>query len=341
MNPSHPPHLTPHQIAVHLKLDQWLMDGSVLDGRKARHTSLLHDAAYVGHVGAAKALLQNPHVRVLQERAYPPYIRSVAATSPQLNPTVHPVMPIHVATYYAPPDNGNDGQTDSFLSVLLKHPQTDVNRGPIQPILIACFQGNLSVVKQLIRHGSDMESSIYRSVSGRYKFDTSETKKWCYQKCGITQPNMESIHHTPLMIATAQNNVALVDYLLTMGAELKTDNHRLDNHHMETPLMIAAYKGHGRCIDLLLKACRSRAVQLPTSHACDAQFVTQYVNQPCLVNGTITTPLIQAAQEGHADVVKQLLAAGASIDKPRSDGVTALRIALEMKHESVAAVLRQ
>ena len=318
--------LNPQQQAIKLKLDTWLAKGASLDARKARTTIMLHEAAYVGHFEATRALLGNPHIRVLQERDYSPYIDAVSVNCPLLNPTIHPVMALHVATYFAP--QCTDGSL--VLSLLLNHPHTDVNRGPIQPILIAAFQGNLPVVKQLVQHGADIEANIFHYVCTRYKLTTKEVVHWCYQKCGISNANMDSIYHTPLMIAVGRNYSNMVEYLLSLGADLK-----MDIDELETPLMIAAYKGHEQCVDLLLKCCKKRATRY------SALDIAQYVNKSCNILGVRTNPLIQASQEGHLGVVKQLLAAGASINATRSDGITALRIAEEMKHADVAMVLRQ
>jgi len=50
------------------------------------------------------------------------------------------------------------------------------------------------------------------------------------------------------------------------------------------------------------------------------------------------TPLFMASQEGHADVVKLLLAAGSDISKGISSGVTPLMVASEGGHVDIVQV---
>ena len=53
------------------------------------------------------------------------------------------------------------------------------------------------------------------------------------------------------------------------------------------------------------------------------------------------TPLHWAAEYGMASTVAKLLDAGAAIDRSTTDGRTALDLAVEFKHPSVASLLRE
>ena len=52
------------------------------------------------------------------------------------------------------------------------------------------------------------------------------------------------------------------------------------------------------------------------------------------------TPLMEASYNGHPEVIRVLLAAGADKDLRKNDGKTALDIAIEKKKDACAALLR-
>jgi hypothetical protein len=106
------------------KLDAWLSKGAHLSRHQALHTTLLLDAAEVGHVEATRVLLDKPGVRVLKEK-------NVGETA------------LHLAVRQA---------HGAVVDLLLARPEIQVNRGDISPLYIAAANGHLDIVNKLLAH---------------------------------------------------------------------------------------------------------------------------------------------------------------------------------------------
>ena len=104
--------LTEEQLLKRARLDEWLAKGGHLSKPQARKTAMLIDAAEIGHVAAAKALLEKPGIRVLKEELFRP--RSDHPT----NAPSKPLTALHVAAF--------NGRTD-VLDLLLTRPDIQVN----------------------------------------------------------------------------------------------------------------------------------------------------------------------------------------------------------------------
>ena len=103
---------------------------------------------------------------------------------------------------------------------------------------------------------------------------------------------------TPLHHAAHQNNLALVNALLTAGADAKAAN-----RYGVTPLSLAAENGNAAIVERLLKAGVNPNTTLPGGE----------------------TTLMTAARSGRADVIRVLLANGADVNATESlRGQTAL-----------------
>ncbi|KDO31978.1 hypothetical protein SPRG_03194 [Saprolegnia parasitica CBS 223.65] len=116
-----------------------------------------------------------------------------------------------------------------------------------------------------------------------------------------------------LHLASAHNQSAIVDYLLTHHAYLFPDARKL---YARTPLHEAALYGHADVVAVLLAHGA-----LVASHTTRGR-----------------TPLMYAARGGHLDVLDLLLAAGANINDQSETGLTALYEAA--KHGRADAVRR-
>lgn len=120
---------------------------------------------------------------------------------------------------------------------------------------------------------------------------------------------------SPLLRATENGHVAIVQYLLSKGA-----SPNLEGIGRNTPLMQASYLGQDEIVDALIKAGAN-------PNTSEERYGY--------------TPLIFAAWKGHERVVEQLVAAGADLDSRAKDGRTALTRAVQGRHSRVEEVLRR
>ena len=118
---------------------------------------------------------------------------------------------------------------------------------------------------------------------------------------------------TPLMFAAFNGHATVAEYLLDAGAEIDTKD-----SSGRTALMYAASGPFVETVELFLK--RGAEVN---------------------VQGTLEgfTPLMTAAAEGQAEVVRQLLDHGADRSLKDTDGDTALTFARQNGHVEVVALL--
>ncbi len=147
-----------------------------------------------------------------------------------------------------------------------------------------------------------------------------------------------------LFLAIDEGNMAEVKHWIEHGAELNAP----DNYN-NTPLRTAAAQGHNDIVLALLAAGadvnqgapllgavgrnRREMVQLLLKHGAD---VDQMEDDPLL-----GTPLNYAASEGHEDIVRDLLVAGADVNKKAKQGDTPLIQAVKEHHTRLVPLLLQ
>lgn len=141
-----------------------------------------------------------------------------------------------------------------------------------------------------------------------------------------------------LLMATRTGNLPIVEALLQKGASIGTR----DKAYGQTALMVAAREGYAPIVALLLKQraevdAQTRTGKTPAFRLASSNAGSKGAG---IVRGgwpergeRDPTPgaksaLLYAAREGHADVVAQLLDAGAAIELADADGVTPLLMAV-------------
>jgi len=139
---------------------------------------------------------------------------------------------------------------------------------------------------------------------------------------------------TALMLAIKVGEVAIVDTLIKAGANVNT----IEKFHHQTPLMwaAAAQKNAGAMVKLLLAKgadVKPRALYTDWPSQITSEPRAQY--RP--VGGL--TALLYAARDGCSDCLDALIAAGADVNVPTPEGVTALMLALDNDHNDVAKLL--
>jgi len=139
---------------------------------------------------------------------------------------------------------------------------------------------------------------------------------------------------TALMLAIKTGETAVVDLLIKAGANVNT----IEKFHKQTPLMWAASapRNAGAMTKLLL----SKGADFKP-RAMFTDWPSQITSEPRAQYRPVggLTALLYAARDGCSDCVDALIGAGADVNFPTPDGVTALMLALDNDHNDVARLL--
>lgn len=139
---------------------------------------------------------------------------------------------------------------------------------------------------------------------------------------------------TALMLAVKAGALDVVDMLSKAGASVNT----VEKFHQQTPLMWAAtaQKNAGEMVKLLL--AKGAAVK---PRALETDWPSQITSEPRAQYRPVggLNALLYAARDGCYDCVEALTAAGADVNAPTPEGVTALMLAVDNDHNDVAKLL--
>ncbi|XP_054964253.1 kinase D-interacting substrate of 220 kDa isoform X12 [Pan paniscus] len=185
------------------------------------------------------------------------------------------------------------------------------------PLMIAAEQGNLEIVKELIKNGANCNledldnwtALISASKEGHVHIVEE------LLKCGVNLEHRDMGGWTALMWACYKGRTDVVELLLSHGA-----NPSVTGLYSVYPIIWAAGRGHADIVHLLL--------QNGAKVNCSDKYGT--------------TPLVWAARKGHLECVKHLLAMGADVDQEGANSMTALIVAVKGGYtQSVKEILKR
>uniref|UniRef100_A0A8C6XDQ0 Ankyrin repeat and KH domain containing 1 n=1 Tax=Naja naja TaxID=35670 RepID=A0A8C6XDQ0_NAJNA len=260
---------------------------------------------------------------------------------------------VHCADVNAQSSTGNTALTYAcaggfvdIVKVLLKAGANieDHNENGHTPLMEAASAGHVEVARVLLEYGAGINTHSN-------EFKESALTLACYKVARLlldsgAQVNMPAdSFESPLTLAACGGHVELAALLIERGANLEEVN---DEGY--TPLMEAAREGHEEMVALLLaqganiNAQTEETQETALTLACCGGFseVADFlIKAGADIELGCSTPLMEAAQEGHLELVKYLLAAGANVHATTATGDTALTYACENGHTDVADVLLQ
>uniref|UniRef100_A0A0A9WC50 Ankyrin repeat and KH domain-containing protein 1 n=1 Tax=Lygus hesperus TaxID=30085 RepID=A0A0A9WC50_LYGHE len=214
-------------------------------------------------------------------------------------------------------------------------------------LTLACYKGHLDMVRFLLEAGADQEhktDEMHTALMEASMDGHVEVARLLLDSGAQVNMPTDSFE-SPLTLAACGGHVDLALLLIERGANIEEVN---DEGY--TPLMEAAREGHEDMVAVLLvkganiNAQTEETQETALTLACCGGFLE--VANFLIKNGAeielgASTPLMEAAQEGHLDLVRYLLEANADVNAQTQTGDTALTYACENGHTEVAKLLLQ
>ncbi|XP_023050549.1 ankyrin repeat and KH domain-containing protein 1 isoform X14 [Piliocolobus tephrosceles] len=234
--------------------------------------------------------------------------------------------------------------------ILLDHGagiNTHSNEFKESALTLACYKGHLDMVRFLLEAGADQEhktDEMHTALMEACMDGHVEVARLLLDSGAQVNMPADSFE-SPLTLAACGGHVELAALLIERGANLEEVN---DEGY--TPLMEAAREGHEEMVALLLaqganiNAQTEETQETALTLACCGGFseVADFlIKAGADIELGCSTPLMEASQEGHLELVKYLLASGANVHATTATGDTALTYACENGHTDVADVLLQ
>nr|CDJ80356.1 Ankyrin and K Homology domain containing protein [Haemonchus contortus] len=219
------------------------------------------------------------------------------------------------------------------------------------PLMEACAAGNVRSVKCLLDLGADINAYsitqntplIYAAAAGQEKV----VRMLIDSKCNLDLRNENG--HCALMEAASAGHLNIVKLLIESGAKAVFVN--MNSEFKESPLTLAAYKGYTDVIEYLLSLNdydrSTRDEELHTAlmeaamdgHLEVARILIQAGAPVNLTSESYESPLTLSCCGGHAELAKLLIDAGANIEETNDENYTPLMEAAREGHVHVVKIL--
>ncbi|XP_022091038.1 ankyrin repeat and KH domain-containing protein mask-like isoform X2 [Acanthaster planci] len=212
-------------------------------------------------------------------------------------------------------------------------------------LTLACYKGHLEMVQFLLEAGADHEhktDEMHTALMEASMDGHVEVARLLLDHGAQVNMPADSFE-SPLTLAACGGHTKLAALLIERGANIEEVN---DEGY--TPLMEAAREGHEEMVALLLaqganiNAQTEETQETALTLACCGGFldVAKFlIEVGADIELGCSTPLMEAAQEGHVELVKFLLSKNANVRAVTATGDTALTYACENGHTDVADVL--
>ncbi|XP_066252742.1 ankyrin repeat domain-containing protein 17 isoform X3 [Euwallacea similis] len=237
-----------------------------------------------------------------------------------------------------------------LAKILLMHGagiNTHSNEFKESALTLACYKGHLDMVRFLLEAGADQEhktDEMHTALMEASMDGHVEVARLLLDSGAQVNMPTDSFE-SPLTLAACGGHVELAMLLIERGANIEEVN---DEGY--TPLMEAAREGHEEMVHLLLgqganiNAQTDETQETALTLACCGGFTE--VADILLKGGAdielgASTPLMEASQEGHLELVRFLLEYGANVNAVTQTNDTALTYACENGHTDVAELLIQ
>ena len=249
-------------------------------------------------------------------------------------------------------DAAERGDEQAVRALIKAH--ADVNApgsGDTSALLWVVRRQDLALAKDLIHAGADVNRPNGYGLRPLYlAIDNSDTAMVRLLLQSKADPSAADPTGEPVLIRAAKiGNLDVVDALLDAGAAVDTP----DTGFQQTALMAAARGGYAPVVKRLIE--RGAQVNAQTRTGPTPKFASP-VNSKASRGAGIQrggwpdrgirepipgakTPLLYAAREGHVEVARLLLDAGAKIEQADADSVTPLLAAVINERAAVASLL--
>ena len=211
-------------------------------------------------------------------------------------------------------------------------------------LTLAAYKGHFEMCKYLVEAGADREHKTDEMHTALMEASMDGHVKVAQLLLDHgAQVNMPAdSFESPLTLAACGGHDELAALLIKHGALLEEYN---DEGY--TPLMEAAREGHNKVVALLIKsgakidAITEETHETALTLACAGGFidvVSTLVSSGCDLE--LGIPLMEAAQEGHAQIMQFLISKGVNVNaSTENNSETCLTLACENGHTEIADIL--